>query len=117
MGRDEESVDAWARAHHEWVRLGDAARAARCIFWLAFGLLNKRELARGGGWVDRAQRLLDDGDLDCVEQGYLRYLRALRSVFEGDASAANAAFGEAAKMGERFRDPELTALARIGQGR
>jgi len=117
VGRDEESFDAWARAHHGWARLGDAARAARCAFWLAFGLLNKRELARGGGWVDRAQRLLDDGDLDCVEQGHLRYLRALRAVFEGDVFAAHTAFGEAARIAERFRDRELAPLARIGQGR
>jgi hypothetical protein len=26
-------------------------RAARCGFWLAFGLLSRGELARGGGWV------------------------------------------------------------------
>jgi DNA-binding CsgD family transcriptional regulator len=117
VGRDEDSVDVWARAHHEWARSGDAPRAARCAFWLAFGLLNRGELARGGGWVDRAQRLLDDGHLDCVEQGHLYYLRALRSVFEGHASAAHAVFSQAARIGERFRDPELTALARIGQGR
>jgi len=117
VSRDDESVDAWARAYHGWTRLGDAARAARCAFWLAFELVNKRELARGGGWVDRAQRLLDDRDLDCVEQGRLPYLRALRSVFEGHASAAHTAFSEAVKIGERFRDPELTALARIGEGR
>ena len=33
----------------ECVRIGDVARAARCAFWLAFVLLNKGELARGGG--------------------------------------------------------------------
>ena len=60
------------------------ARAARCAFWLAFALLNGGELARGGGWVDRAQRLLDERRLDCVEQGYLRYGAALRAVFSGD---------------------------------
>ena len=77
--------------------LGDVARAARCAFWLAFGLLNKGDVARGGGWVDRAQRLLDDADLDCVEQGYLRYPVALRAIFEGDGGAAHAAFTEASR--------------------
>ena len=61
----------WARAHHEFLRRGDAERAARCAFWLAFSLLNQGELARGGGWLARARRLLDDGRRDCVEQGYL----------------------------------------------
>jgi DNA-binding CsgD family transcriptional regulator len=116
-GRDEESVDVWTRAHHRCAEAGDVARATRCAFWLAFGLLNKGDLARGGGWVDRAQRLLDDDNLDCVEQGYLRYSVALRSIFEGDAPAAYAAFGEAVKVGDRFRAHELLALARVGQGR
>jgi hypothetical protein len=66
VGRDGDRDEALARAHQEWLRLGDAERAARCAFWLAFGLLNRGELARGGGWLARAQRLLDDGQLDWV---------------------------------------------------
>ncbi len=117
VGRAEDSVDAWTRAHLEAVRLGDVARAARCAFWLAFGLLNRGDLARGGGWVDRAQRLLDDAGLECVEQGYLRYPVALRAIFEGDGGAAHAAFTEAGEIGERFGDAELVTLARVGVGR
>lgn len=117
VGRSDESSDVWARAHQECARIGEVARAARCAFWLAFALLNSGELARGGGWVDRAQRLLDDRKLDCVEQGYLRYASALRSVFSGDVGAALDGFTKAAGMGDRFLDPELTTLARIGQGR
>lgn len=117
IGRNDESSDVWARAHQECARIGEVARAARCAFWLAFALLNNGELARGGGWVDRAQRLLDGRKLDCVEQGYLRYASALRSVFSGDIGAALEGFSQAAGMGERFLDSELTTLARIGQGR
>src|SRR5687767_251455 len=54
VGRYEDCADAWTRAHHENVRLGDAQRAARCAFWLAFGLLNRGEFARAGGWLARA---------------------------------------------------------------
>jgi hypothetical protein len=75
-GRDESSVDVWVRAHHECVRLGEVPRAARCAFWIAFTLLNARQVARAGGWMHRAQRLLDDNRLDCVEQGYLGYAAA-----------------------------------------
>ena len=117
VGRSDESSEVWARAHQECARIGEVARAARCAFWLAFSLLNSGEVARGGGWVDRAQRLLDDRKLDCVEQGYLRYAAALRSIFTGDPVGAETGFREAAGMGERFLDSELTALARIGQGR
>jgi ATP/maltotriose-dependent transcriptional regulator MalT len=117
IGRDRESEDAWTRAHQEAQRHDDVARAVRCAFWVAFGLLNKGELARGSGWVDRAQRLLDDGRHDCVEQGYLRYCVAFRCVLEGDATAGHASFSQAAKIGDRFRDAQLMTLARVGQGR
>src|SRR5258706_11712639 len=116
-GRAEDSVDVWTRAHHECGRLGDVARAVRCAFWLAFGLLNKGDPSRGGGWVDRAQRLLDDAVLDCVEHGYLRYLVGLRAIFEGDGAAAHAAFVRVAEIGDQFGYPELVTLARVGVGR
>ena len=116
-GMGGESSELWAQASQECARIGEVARAARCAFWLAFALLNGGELARGGGWIDRAQRLLDQRRLDCVEQGYLRYGAALRSVFSGQLAPALAAFHEAAGMGERFHDVELTTLARISEGR
>ncbi|HJR44551.1 MAG TPA: LuxR C-terminal-related transcriptional regulator [Actinomycetota bacterium] len=116
-GRADESVELWATAHQDCAHRADAARAARCASWLAFILLNRGELARGGGWVDRGQRLLDAGEVDCVEHGYLRYCTALRQVFEGDVVAAQAGFGEAVEIADRFHDPQLATLARIGEGR
>ena len=116
-GRSDESSEAWARAHQECARIGEVAKAARCAFWLAFALLNSGQVERGGGWVDRAQRLLDDRKLDCVEQGYLRYTAGLRALFTGDGEDAFKRFTEAVGIGERYLDPELTALARIGIGR
>ncbi len=116
-GRADESVELWATAHRDCAQRPDVARAARCAFWIAFVLLNRGELARGGGWVDRAQRLLDAGEVDCVEHGYLRYCTALRQVFEGDVVAAQAGSGEALEIGDRFGDPQLTTLARILEGR
>jgi hypothetical protein len=41
LGRDADSTDIWARAHHEFLARGAVERAARCAFWLAFVLLNK----------------------------------------------------------------------------
>ena len=117
VGRSGESSEVWTHAHQACTRAGDVTGAVRCAFWLAFCLLNSGELGRGGGWVDRAQRLLDDAGRDCVERGYVRYLSALRSIFSGDVPAGKAGFGEAVAAGERFGDPELAALGRIGEGR
>jgi hypothetical protein len=54
--------------------------------------------------------------LDCVEQGYLLLPVALRSLAEGDPAAASATFRQAAKIGDRFGDVDLTTLARLGRG-
>ncbi len=116
-GFSDESRSAWISAHEKSAHVGDVARAARCAFWLAFALLNSGDLARGGGWVDRAQRLLDDRKIDCVERGYLRYAAAMRATFSGDVRTGHEAFHAAAEVGVLFHDPELAALARIGEGR
>jgi DNA-binding CsgD family transcriptional regulator len=115
-GEDDVSDDAWERAHRDWLRGGDIARAARCAFWLAYGLLDRQEGVRGGGWLARAERLLEDNDLDCVERGYVLVPAALRSMADGDAAAAHATFEEAAKIGARFADAGLTALSLMGRG-
>ncbi|MBP2368348.1 helix-turn-helix transcriptional regulator [Pseudonocardia parietis] len=117
IGRDEAGAELLTRAHHEWVRRDDPVRAARCAFWLAFHLVNSGEPARGGGWVARGRRLLDDGRHDCVERGYLLYPPALRATFEGEYPTACAAFGRAADIGERFGEADLVTMARVGQGR
>ena len=116
-GRDDEAFEAWTRAHHLCAESDDVTRALRCAFWLAFGLLNRGEVARGSGWIDRAGRLLESDHPDCVERGYLRYAAALRSVFEGDVLDAHAGFAEAVHIADRFKGAELTTLARIGEGR
>jgi DNA-binding CsgD family transcriptional regulator len=115
-GRDDDGAGISARAYHEWLRLGDAPRAARCAFWLGFTLVHRGEFARGGGWLARARRLVDDGDLDCVEQGYLLVPAALQSMAGGDAATACATFGRAAEIGGRFGDPDLETLAGLGRG-
>ena len=117
VGKDTDSTDAWTRAHQGFLGRGDVERAARCAFWLAFGLLNHGERARGGAWIARARRLLDDPQHDCVEQGYLLLPVALEYLTKGDAARVYATFCQAADIGDRFGDPDLIALARHSRGR
>jgi DNA-binding CsgD family transcriptional regulator len=116
LGRDAESAEIWARAHHGCLAAGDIARAARCAFWLGFGLLMKGERARGGGWIARARRLLEEGRQDCVEGGYLLLPAALQRMAEGDAEGAYITFAAAAEIGSRFSDLNLVTLGRLGRG-
>jgi DNA-binding CsgD family transcriptional regulator/tetratricopeptide (TPR) repeat protein len=115
-GRETESVDAWTRAYRRLVATGDAAGAAGCAFWLAFQLFSSREPARGGGWLARAQRLLEAHDRDCVQQGYVLAATAHQLMGGGDPAAAYESLSRALEISERFHDPTLGALARVGLG-
>jgi DNA-binding CsgD family transcriptional regulator len=116
IGEDRVSAKSWERAHLAFLELGNAARAARCAFWLAFGLLTRGDTAQGGGWLARTHRLLDEHHLDCAERGYLRVPAGLQALEEGDAATAYGVFLDAADYGERFADRDLLALGRLGQG-
>ena len=116
-GQETASTELWARTHQECLRRGDVERAARCAFWLAAGLQEHHERARALAWVSRAQQLLDESGRVCVEAGYLRLPVAMDAVANRDLEGARALFAEAAAIGERFRDPDLIALARHSLGR
>lgn len=116
IGRYGESPDLFLRAHNAYRDGGDTVRAARSAFFVGLFLVDGGELARGRGWIARAQRLLDDGEHDCVEQGYVLLPDALDRLAEGDVTTAHAIYGRALKIGERFGDPDLIALSREGQG-
>ena len=61
---------SWSACTSLHVDAGDQERAARCAFWLGFRLAAQREMGRAGGWLARAERLVEK--TDCVEKGYLR---------------------------------------------
>jgi DNA-binding CsgD family transcriptional regulator len=104
-----------ARAHQEALRLENPPRAARLAFWLGFGLLDRGEFAQGSGWLARAGRLID-GMPECVEHGYLRLPVALQALDLGEYAAAKAEFEEIARIADRFGDPDLITLSRLGHG-
>ena len=116
LGEDDASTEWWERAVHEWTRTGRPVRSARCAFWLSFGLLMRGEHARGGGWLGKAQRLLDTAGVDCAERGYLLVPQGLRRIDDGDGTAARDIFRTVTDVGIRFADPDLTTLGMLGTG-
>ncbi|MDD7937175.1 LuxR C-terminal-related transcriptional regulator [Actinomycetospora lutea] len=116
VGRDRECDALRERGHRECLRRGEDVAAARFAFWLGFGLLLRGDEVRAGGWLGRARRLLDDGRHDCPERGYLLVPLAIGELGGGDATAALATYERVGEIGERFTDPDLTALARLGRG-
>ncbi len=116
LGREDESVDAWTRAHQEHLRLGDPARAARCALWLACELVFRGEMAPAFGWVARAGRVLENAPEDCAERGWLLTITSLPVMFGGDPAGAMESFERGAEIGDRFGDRETSTFARLGRG-
>ena len=116
LGKDDEALKAWGRAHHAYLEAGQKIPAARVATWLGFRLVAGDDKGRGAGWLARAQRLLDEAGEDCVERGYL-LLPAARQQLDGRRfEEARAAAAEAARIGERFRESDLVAFARSLEG-
>jgi ATP/maltotriose-dependent transcriptional regulator MalT len=115
IGRFEEAADTWGRTHLSFLGRGEVRPAVRCAFWLALTLILRGEHARGGGWIERARHLLEDAETDCVEQSYLRIPEAVQAL-NGDPGAAQRAFIDITETADRFGDPDLGALGRLGQG-
>jgi DNA-binding CsgD family transcriptional regulator len=115
-GNDDKSTDAWSRAHQAWQAQGDPQRAVRCAFWLGLGLVQRGEMAQGGGWLARAGRLVEDHRMDTVERGYLLVPAGLMALGDGDPDTALDRFGEAEALARRFGDCDLATLGLLGRG-
>jgi len=112
-GRD--STDLWTRAYRQHAEQ-DPRRAARCAFWLTFILFNRGETARGGGWLNRAEQLLD-GLEEGAEHGLVLLPHARRQAMTGDCAAAVEICERAITIGLKHAEPDLVALGRHVQAR
>jgi DNA-binding CsgD family transcriptional regulator len=113
-GHDGQSAEILPRAHHAFLEGGDTGRAARCAYSLGMELMNRGDTAQAGGWFARAARVI--GDRDCVEQGLLLLPVALGSLFGGDPETAMETFAKASAIADRFDEPDLNAMIRLGSG-
>ncbi len=110
-------LESLERAHHAYLDAGETLPAARTAGWLGanYGVAGKTALA--SGWMERAQRLFDEVEEDCVERGYLLLPTAIRNLAEGRLGEAVAAAAAASSIGSRFGDADLVALSGHLQGR
>jgi DNA-binding CsgD family transcriptional regulator len=117
LGRVEDCLQALQRAQQLHAESGDSRRAARCALWLAFHLSGRGELAQAGGWLARANRLLEYEPPDCAERGHLLLPVAIQHIVAGDNAAAQELAARAGGIGRRTGDADLAALALQVQGR
>jgi DNA-binding CsgD family transcriptional regulator len=116
LAREDEFTSAMERAHHAYSAEGRHLPAVRAAFWIGTNLILRGEHAQGGGWLGRAQRLLEREEHDAVERGYLLVPTIFRHEAAGEFEAAAAVAAEAAEIAERFGDPDLLALALHARG-
>ena len=115
LGRDDESVAWLERAHQRYLENGETLRGVRCALWIGLNLASRGQVGPATGWLGRAQRLLEN-EGECPERGYLLLPAMFQHEAAGDFAAAAAAAEEAVRIGARFGDRDLFALAIHGQG-
>ena len=115
LGHDDDQVRLLERASHEHVEAGNLARAAYCAIWIGFNRADRRELGPASGWFQRAQRLVDRHEGDCVEHGYLLLPVMLQQAAGGDLDGCSATAVVAAEIAVRFGDLDLFALSTRGR--
>jgi ATP/maltotriose-dependent transcriptional regulator MalT len=103
-----------ARAHQAYLARADVAGAVRCAYWQGIRLMNEGEHIRGGGWLARARRLLEEVPRDCAETGFLLTADARRMLEEGNVTLAATTFEQARQIGQRFGEADLVAMALLG---
>ncbi len=115
LGRDDESTAWLGQAHQRYIEQGQTLRGVNCAVWIGLNLASHGQIGPATGWLGRAQRLLEN-EGDCAERGYLLLPLMFQHEAAGDFAEAAATAGEAARIGERFGDRDLFALAIHGQG-
>jgi DNA-binding NarL/FixJ family response regulator len=116
IGREDDYLGFLERAHRAHLDAGGEREALRCAFWIGVTLAQAGQMGRAGGWIGRAQRLLERERGDSVDAGYLLIPAIFEREAAGDWEAAAELAGDAAAIGERFGDRDLFALASHEQG-
>ena len=117
VGRHDDFLGAMERAHRAWLEAGDVLAAARCASAIGSVLAWRGELAGASGWYGRAGRLVERYGGECGEQGHLLVPGILQQAMAGHWDAVRETASEAAAIGARFDDADLTAFAVHWQGR
>jgi DNA-binding CsgD family transcriptional regulator len=117
LGNVDEAVRALQGGYQDRIRNGDSLGAVRFASWLGLLLNIRGESAVGGGWVARAQRLLESETEDVVERGYLLAHEFFQHLGRGDFARAAETAARVVETGRRFNEHDLIAQGLMMQGR
>ena len=117
LGNVDEAVRALQGGYQDRITNGDSLGAVRFASWLGLLLNVRGESAVGGGWVARAQRLLESETEDVVERGYLLAHEFFQHLGRGDFARAAETAARVVETGRRFNEHDLIAQGLMMQGR
>lgn len=117
VGEEQDFLDALREAHQAFLESGDVLEAVRAAFWLGQHFIGRGDVAQASGWLGRVARLVEDRQPGGAARGYLMIPQAHRLFAEGKHEESARTSAEAAEIGRRCRDPDLTAIATHLQGR
>lgn len=115
IGDDARCAEMWEEAYHRHVEADNPARAALCSFWLAFAMLMRGQMAHAAAWLGRTEAVLASTER-CRASGYVLIPALLQALDADDPATARRLAAEAAGVAETFEDPDLAALAQLGDG-
>ncbi len=115
IGRDDDSIRAWERAHAEHLRAGRPDQAAASACWAALTLMLRGEMSQAGGWMTRAERIVDElgADVPVAAHGMLLIPAAIAAVSTGDADAAQQVADRIISIATAVDEPDLLAFGRL----
>lgn len=115
IGRDDDSIRAWERAHLKHLRAGRRDRAARSACWAALILLLRGEMAQAGAWMTRAERIVEElgPDVPVAARGMLLIPAFLAALGGGDAQTARVVAEQIMTIAIAVDEPDLLAFGRL----
>lgn len=117
IGNEEDFVEALREAHQACLDSGESLEAVRAAFWLGQHLAGRGDMARATGWFGRAARVVEELEAEGAARGYVLLPLAHRKLIEGDFGTSVRTARDAAEIGRRCSEADLTALAMHVEGR
>jgi class 3 adenylate cyclase len=115
-GRLEEALALRERAYAAYMKEGDKKAAALIALTLADDYGLKAAVSVANGWLQRAERLLED-DGETTAHAHLELARSFRAQRMGDFDAGIASAEKAYELGTRLDDRDVQAYALVLKGR
>ncbi|MEI5585278.1 MULTISPECIES: LuxR C-terminal-related transcriptional regulator [unclassified Agromyces] len=115
-GEAQAAVDALERAHARLLADGDLEGAARTAARLALYQIELGDLSHNFEWVPKGLRLAAGMAEPSAVTGAVQLPPAVAQLASGDPAGARGRFRAIGGIADRFRDPDLAALAAFGEG-